>query len=271
MSSHSEESEAIERAALASLHAAATPEIAASLGLSVAIVRGVAVSAAAALPASAIVVNRAIGLGKESSEADVAAVIARYRDAGLSRYVIHAPATTEAPALAQACRRLGLQRARGWQKFLRQKGTPLPDTTTVEIRSVDARSSAAVAAIVCAAFDLGEAAEPLLGRLHTQPGWHVFAAFVDREAAGTGALFVRDGVGWIDWDATAPCFRTRGIQRALLAHRLRLADALGLVRVHTCTGEAVPGDPQHFYANILRCGFAETTMRPNWTFAAGLA
>jgi hypothetical protein len=26
----------------------------------------------------------------------------------------------------------------------------------------------------------------------------------------------------------------------------------------------VPGDPQHSYANILRAGFAETTLRPNW-------
>jgi GNAT superfamily N-acetyltransferase len=271
MSPHSEESEAIERAALASLHAAATPTLSAALDLSLATVGGVTVSAAAALPASAIVVNRAIGLGRDGGAAEVAAIMARYRKAGLSRYLVHTPGETEAPALAEACRRLGLRRARGWQKFLRLRGAALPETAAVEIRSVEAHAAAAVAAIICAAFDLGEAATPLLARLHAQPGWHVFAAFVDGEAAGSGALFVEHGIGWVDWGATAPRFRSRGIQRALLAHRLRHADRMGLARVHTCTGEAVPGDPQHSYANILRCGFTETTLRPNWTPAAAAA
>jgi hypothetical protein len=54
------------------------------------------------------------------------------------------------------------------------------------------------------------------------------------------------------------------VQRALLAHRCRQAEALGCRRVHTCTGEAVPGDPQHSYNNILRCGFRETYVRGNW-------
>jgi len=26
----------------------------------------------------------------------------------------------------------------------------------------------------------------------------------------------------------------------------------------------VPGDPQHSYANIKRCGFQETYLRENW-------
>jgi hypothetical protein len=43
-----------------------------------------------------------------------------------------------------------------------------------------------------------------------------------------------------------------------------MARDMGLGTLHTCTGEAVPGDPQHSYANILRAGFVETTLRPNW-------
>jgi hypothetical protein len=30
------------------------------------------------------------------------------------------------------------------------------------------------------------------------------------------------------------------------------------------TGEAVPGDPQHCYSNIMKRGFAETCLRENW-------
>lgn len=61
--------------------------------------------------------------------------------------------------------------------------------------------------------------------------------------------------------ATAPPFRGRGVQRAVLARRLRLADGLGLARVHTCAGEAVAGDPQHSCRNILRCVFTEGRLR----------
>jgi GNAT superfamily N-acetyltransferase len=117
---------------------------------------------------------------------------------------------------------------------------------------------------VCAAFDLGTQAEPWLARLALDPRWRIFLAEVDGRPAGTGALFLADGVGWLDWGATDPAFRSRGIQRALLAHRLRLADALGLPRTHTCTGLPVPGDPQHSFRNILRSGFLATTARANW-------
>jgi hypothetical protein len=30
------------------------------------------------------------------------------------------------------------------------------------------------------------------------------------------------------------------------------------------TGEAVPGDPQHSYGNIVKAGFAEAYLRENW-------
>ena len=33
------------------------------------------------------------------------------------------------------------------------------------------------------------------------------------------------------------------------------------------TGEAVPGDAQHSYSNILRAGFAESYLRENWISA----
>jgi hypothetical protein len=117
--------------------------------------------------------------------------------------------------------------------------------------------------IVADAFDHGEAAAPRLARLSHAPGWRAFPAHADGEPAGAGALFVRDRAGWTDFGATAPTFRCRGVQRTLLAHRGRAAFAAGRTRLHTCTGEAVPDDPQHSHADIRRCGFAETYVRAN--------
>jgi GNAT superfamily N-acetyltransferase len=257
------EGEAMEMSALASLHAAATPELRAALGLSWSEDEEATVSMAAALPASAIVVNRAMAHGA----AALPHLSARYRAVGVGRFFLHLPAGVEVPpGLMQDH---GLTGARPWQKFLRLRESPLPDVEDVLIERVRPGPAAdAAARIVCAAFDLGPAAEPWVARLCRDDRWQVFLARIDGQPAGTGALFADGGIGWTDWGATVPAFRGRGVQRALLAHRLRMADRAGLARVHTCTGSPAPGDPQHSYRNILRCGFAETVQRRNLAPAA---
>jgi GNAT superfamily N-acetyltransferase len=206
------------------------------------------------------VINRAFRAKADT----LGAIAAAYRGAGVARFFLHPDAAAADLALAAA--EAGLAPARGWQKFERLRGAPLPPTAAIAIRQVspDTTDAAVAARLVCAAFDIGPLAEPWLARLGTDPRWQIFLADVGGAPAGTGALFVERGIGWVDWDATAPAFRGRGIQCALLAHRLRLADALGLRRTHTCTGLPTPGDPQHSFRNILRCGFKDTTARPNW-------
>ncbi len=89
-------------------------------------------------------------------------------------------------------------------------------------------------------------------------------SFAGDVPAGTGAMLVRDGVAHLDWGATHPDFRQRSGQSAVLAKRIHDALGMGCDLLVTTTGEAVPGDPQHSYSNILRAGFAETYLRENW-------
>jgi GNAT superfamily N-acetyltransferase len=246
-----EQSARIERAALRSLHAAATPELSANLGLRWSEIGGGVASVAAALPPTAIVVNRALGLDRDGARQ--AAKV--YAAEGVARFFLNG---TD-PGLA------GIGQVRGWQKFARSLDGPMPVArASLPLRELGPDDGPAFAAIVCAAFDLGQSAEPWLALLPGQPGWRIFGAVIDGEIAGVGGLFHEGGAGWTDWGATRPAFRGRGVQQTLLAHRVRMARDMGLGTLHTCTGEAVPGDPQHSYANILRAGFVETTLRPNW-------
>src|SRR5690606_35691942 len=96
---------------------------------------------------------------------------------------------------------------------------------------------------------------PLLARLPGEPQAHVFMSFEGETAVGCGVLYVEGEAGYLTWGATAPRFRGRGSQRALMAARIAHARQLGLSVLHTETGEAVPGDPQHSWNNILRAGF----------------
>lgn len=259
------EGERIEMAALAAAHAVACDRTRRALGLSLVRVGGALASAAAALPASAIVVNRAMGLAAPPDAAALEAIRAHYAAQGIARHFLHLP-----PGMAGDDARLraaGYGPARGWQKFLRTADAPLPEAPRHDIRHVgpqDAdRWGRAFAELAAQAFDLGPWAEHWLARLPLHPDWQVFLSFDGGRPAACGALFRRGDAGWTDWAATDPAFRRRGHQRALLAHRVRLAHAQGIARLHSCTGKAVAGDPQHSFANLLRCGFAPTRGRGN--------
>lgn len=258
--------EEIERAALADLHEAASPELRASLGIESRTIGSAFVSIARALPASAIVINRAIGLGNPVPETEdtIREIVEAYRTAGVARYFVQVHPDARPRQIGEWLLEHGLERARGWQKFSRGRD-PVPDPKTdLTIREIGVSHGAELAGILSDAFDLGDAARPWLARLPGRERWHIFMSFDGDLPAGTGALFIDGDVAWTDFGATAPDFRRRGSQSALLRHRVRFALDCGCRQVFTCTGEAVPGDPQHSYSNILKAGFKEDDVRSNY-------
>lgn len=260
------ESEVIEREALADLHAAATQGLAHELRLKAVPVGSALVSVAGALPRSAITINRALGVGLERAETDgtISDMLDVYRDSGVARYFVQRHPRAQPPALVSWLLAAGLEKTRGWQKFRRGR-EPVPAfETDLSIEQIGAEHGAAFGRIVADAFDLGDAAAPWLACLAGRPGWHLFMSFDGNAPAGAGALYVRDDVAWTDFGATAPAYRRRGSQGALLARRVEHALELGCRTVFTCTGEDVPGDPQHSYRNILKAGFEPDYVRENY-------
>ena len=83
--------EEVERAALEDLNAAATGELAATLRKQSTIAGSAFISLFAALPVTAIVVNRTIGLGLSRPETKdtIDAVVDLYAKASVARYFIH--------------------------------------------------------------------------------------------------------------------------------------------------------------------------------------
>lgn len=253
----SHEAEQIERAALQALHDAADDEIRSALGIETHDIAGALVSIAAKLPASAIVINRTLGLGVDqpASDGDVQAIADAYAKAGVARYFVHWTEDAKPADFSSAFENHGLAPVRGWQKFERGRDLPPDVPTELEIREVGPEAGEEFARIVCSAFDLGDQAIPWVARLPGQPNMRTVMSYMDGEPAGTGAIFIKDGYAWTDWGATDPKFRRRGSQGALLRFRILLALAEGCTSIFTETGEAVPGDPQHSFTNICRMGF----------------
>lgn len=260
------ESEHIERAALVDLHAAASEDIVASLGISASEIGSAFVSVAGALPPSAIVINRSVGFGADGDTGDerLRQIIDAYETAGVERYFLCLFPGIGDEAIVPRLERHGLAKARGWQKFSRGRVAVQGMASNLRTRLVGPEYGEDFGRIVADAFDLGAEAGPWLARLPGREGWHIFMSFDGDEPAGAGALYIEDDLAWTDFGATRPEFRRRRSQGALLAQRIECALDHGCTKIFTCTGEAAAGDEQHSYRNILRSGFEIDYLRQNY-------
>jgi GNAT superfamily N-acetyltransferase len=77
-----------------------------------------------------------------------------------------------------------------------------------------------------------------------------FLALIDGSPVGSGSLQVIEGIGWAGGAATLPSHRGRGVQTALLRHRLHLAATLGCELV---AATAIPSGASA--RNMHRLGF----------------
>ena len=149
-------------------------------------------------------------------------------------------------------------------KFERGIGEVSPVTTDLSIGRIGPESATDFASIVGNAFDFGAEFQPAIAALFYDPNWHLYMSFNGDQPAGTGGMYMQDGVAYLDFGATHPDFRRRGGQAGVLNTRIQAALDAGCSSIVTMTGEAVPGDEQHSYSNIQRAGFKEAYLRENW-------
>lgn len=213
-----------------------------------------------------ILVNRVFGLGSASTPTleQLKEIGHRYRDAGVSRFFLHVLPDRVDAATTALLTDAGYRKYRGWMKFKRGPDAIRAPQTDLKVRRMRDDEAQAFATIVADAFDFRESSQPAIAALAGDSDWHLYMSFAGDTPAGTGGLYMRDGTGYLDWGATHPDFRRRGGQTAILSRRLKDAFAAGCTSVVTMTGEAVPGDEQHSYRNILKAGFAEDYLRENW-------
>jgi GNAT superfamily N-acetyltransferase len=215
---------------------------------------------------SNILVNRVLGLGSagEPTTAQLTQIRELYKDAGVSRFFLHVLPELFGSKYATLLREAGYEPYRGWMKFSRGAGDVAPSTTDLTLRPIGTEYASDFAAIVGPAFDFDADFQPAIAALINARNWHVYMSFDGDTPAGTGALYMRDGMAYLDFGATHPDFRRRGAQSAILSTRISAALEAGCSTIVTMTGEAVPGDEQHSYRNIQKAGLEESYLRENW-------
>lgn len=213
-----------------------------------------------------ILINRVLGLGSNAAPSLEQLVDIRhlYHQAGVSRFFLHVVPQIMGPDLEELLTLAGYKRHRGWMKFKRGAAEISPVKTDLTVRRIGADEAADFAAIAAPAFDIGAASQIAIEALTDDPHWQLYMSFDGSRPAGTGAIYIRGKMAYTDWGATHLDFRQRGSQTAILNARIQAALDAGCNNIVTMTGEAVPGDPQHSYSNILKRGFSEAYLRENW-------
>lgn len=181
-----------------------------------------------------------------------------------TKYYVPVSPGPEAAAAEDLLKARGCRRDYGWMKFVRDAHQPrfrVPDVEVVELSAADEEP---FGAIVAAGFGLPAWSGDFFAHLPGRPGWRCYVARVGGEAQACAALLIEGDVAEFGLAATLEPARGRGCQLALLHRRIADASAAGCNTLFVETGERVPDRPSASYRNILRAGFEEAYLRPNW-------
>jgi GNAT superfamily N-acetyltransferase len=209
--------------------------------------------------------NLVLGGGEQSAEAGghLGQALDWMESQQVSFYVpLDETAATESARALLESRRYGHGYA--WMKFIRDAHPPrFSPPAGVDVLPVTDEAEP-FGMIAATGFGLPPWASAFFAGLHRRPGWHCYLARVEGEAAACAAMFVQDGIAELGIAATLEPARGRGCQTALLHRRIADAGAVGCHTLSVKTGERTPGRPSTSYGNILRAGFEEAYLRPNW-------
>lgn len=255
----------IEQSALVDLFAAAPLALRARAGLFVERVRGSLGFGAPGIPSA--LVNRVFvgGMGAAPDVAELSALLQRFEARGVRDTFAHVHADQLAPDVLGTLEVAGLARyPRAWVKLACEPSTALDVRPPLRLDPCAESDAEAFAQLTSEVFGLVPEMAELLVALVQRPRWHVYVATDCGQVVAAGALYVQGELGWLGFGATAPAYRRRGLQRALLARRLRVARALGCRLVASETGVPVRGQANPSQDNMLALGMRSLGVRENF-------
>jgi GNAT superfamily N-acetyltransferase len=184
---------------------------------------------------------------------------------GVDYYVPVTPELPESDSAMELLAELGLVRGYAWMKFVRDASSlELPEPEGLEIVELGAGEGEPFGAIAAKGFGLPEWAAGLFGGLPGREGWRCYLVSIEGRAAACAAMRIEGPIAEFGIAATNESARGRGCQQALLRRRIADAAAAGCEQLFVETGERSEDRPSASYRNILRAGFEEAYLRPNW-------
>lgn len=211
--------------------------------------------------------NLVLGAAEDAERGDegLGAATAWTAERGISPYVPVTPGLPGADAAEAWLGENGFESGYSWMKFVRDAHPPrFPAPDGVEVVELTNPDEEPFGTIAANGFGLPAWGASFFAHLPGRAGWRCYVAKVDGEAQACGAILIDDGIAELGIGATLEAARGRGCQTALLRRRISDAGEAGCRTLFVETGERVPHRPSASYRNILRAGFEEAYLRPNW-------
>jgi hypothetical protein len=208
--------------------------------------------------------NRVLGLGLETpaTEQTIDKLITLYTGKNLP-FAISLSPDAQPRNIVDWLEQRDFKIVNQWVKMIRGNEPPPNLTTDLQIEEVGTDHAALVGTLVCAGFGLADEMLPVFSSIISIPNNHVYLAKDGDIPVGVGCLTIHNDIGHLNTATTMQAYRKRGIQGALMAHRINEGARMGCRWFATETG-LLPDQPNPSYNNMVRCGFREHYKRPNY-------
>lgn len=151
-----------------------------------------------------------------------------------------------------------------WMRFVRDPHPPrFRAADDVEVLELSGAEDEPFGIVAATGFGMPVWASAFFAGLPGREGWRCYVARLDGETRACGAMLIHDRVAEFGVSATLESGRRR-CQLALLHRRIVDAGAAGCHTLFVETGERDGDRPAGSYRNILRAGFEEAYLCPNW-------
>ncbi|MDX8528212.1 hypothetical protein RFM68_27420 [Mesorhizobium sp. MSK_1335] len=272
-------SRAIERAEVAAwldLYEAAPADFAARQGLSIARDGDLVWTTCTTIPFIHFNCVKNIGVDSPVSEAQLDALLAHYRNAGIMRPWFYTNPHTEPTRLRCWLEARGLQHQGGWERIYRDAtplaaeplfpGDPLIPVDDLVVEEVTPKTASDWASFIDAKYRLS--ASPWLVALVGRKGWHHYMLRRRGAVVAVRSLFISDGAAWSGIDAPVPGIMAPSFDLdAMLGERVVRDGIAAGAKLFVADIEAPrPDRDGPAYRNYARLGFKLAYSRSHYSY-----
>lgn len=210
--------------------------------------------------------NRVIGIGLDEKVTDslIKDIKNFYKENNKNKFFIQASPVENNTIIRDLILQNGGEHRSNWAKLVKIPEAKKINNSDISIRELHEQDYEYVASLLLRSFSFPEELRPFCIYAFGKPGWTNYVAMLDDKIAGTGSLFIRDGIAEIGIAATVEDARGKGVQSALIHYRENIAFEKGCRYLYVETAE--PTDTAPSYRNMIRLGFTELYRRPNYIF-----
>ncbi|MFI6077819.1 GNAT family N-acetyltransferase [Actinoplanes sp. NPDC051343] len=172
---------------------------------------------------------------------------------------------------AGICASRGIRAGSEWVKLAASiRDIPPAAEGPLRVGRVTVKDADEWAGLVTTAFGMTAAGLPeMLAATAGDPRFQPYAVRAGDSIVAGGNLFIAGDVASLNAAATAPEFRGRGAQTALIHARIEAARAAGCRIVVAETGKPEPGENNRSLNNLRRAGLQPCYPRRNWIWSGG--